>query len=318
LTLSFKEINDSEELDRLSQEIISTIPKNPAAEMAYPEVFHPSFLLSNFSVRDDCETIAAFRNGQTVGLASFIRSNQTFLPPSFLNRIFSILRLEKAKDIEDQFIEKVEGAYLKLGVPEIGYIRSNAVKRLSPSGRRLGKHGYRKKFSLRRMARTLSVIPRFEAELTPILRRIEWEEQDLMLFMKTWAQGFGWLAKYVDPAAKGMTRRLLERNPCDPNRWINFLAELEGQPVGTAAVLTFPESAYVANVSTLKKFRKRGIATCAMISLMEWCKTQGMKYVALDVGANEVAALSLYRKLEFMEFGEAAGYFKKFDLKSSD
>jgi ribosomal protein S18 acetylase RimI-like enzyme len=112
-----------------------------------------------------------------------------------------------------------------------------------------------------------------------------------------------------------MTRRLLERNPTDPNTWINFLVEIEGQPVGTAAFLTFPESVYVVNVSTLKKFRKRGIATRAMISLMEWCRIRGMKYMALDVESDESAALNLYRKLGFREFGESAGYVKKFHFK---
>lgn len=315
MKLVFKEMKDNEELDRLLQEVISDIPANPAIEMAYPDVFHPSFLLSNFNVRDDSKTIAAFKNRQLIGLASFIWSKQTFLPPSFLNRIFFILRSRKAKDIEDQLIEKVESAYLKLKVPEISYVRSNPVERLSPTGRTLGKHGYKKRFSMQRMARTLNNIPKLETELTPSLRRVKWEERDLMLFLKTWARGFDWPAKYIEPVAEGMTRRLLERNPTDPNTWINFLVEIEGQPVGTAAFLTFPESAYVVNVSTLKKFRKRGIATRAMISLMEWCRTRGMKYMALDVESDESAALNLYRKLGFREFGESAGYVKKFHFK---
>ena len=314
MKLVFRGIEDNEELDRLSQEIISDIAKNPVIEIAYPEVVHPSFLLSNFNVRDDSKAIAAFRDRQLVGLASFVWSKQTFLPSGFLNRIFFMLRLKKARNIEDQLIEKVESAYLKLKVPEISYIRINPVEMLSPTGRRLGKHGYRKKFSMLRMGRPLNNIPKLETELTAILRRVKWEEQELMLFMKTWAKGFGWPAKYIEPVTEGMTKRLLARNPRDPNTWINFLVEIEGQPVGTAAFLTFPESAYVVNVSTLKKFRKRGIATCTMIRLMEWCKTQGMKYMALDVGCDETVALNLYRKLDFREFKESAGYVKKFNL----
>ncbi|MFQ6064139.1 MAG: GNAT family N-acetyltransferase [Candidatus Bathyarchaeia archaeon] len=313
MKLIFKEVNDNDELDRLSQEVISEIPKAPTIEMAYPDVFHPSSLLSNFNVRDDSKTIAAFKNGQLAGLASLIWSKQTFLPPSFLNRVFFILRLEEAKDIEDELMRKVESIYAKLNVSEISYIRTNPVEKLSPTERKLGKHGYNKKFSMRRMARTLDNIPKLETELTPSLRRVRWEEQDLMLFMKTWARGFGWLAKYIEPASKGMTRRLLERNRRDPNTWINFLVEIEGQPVGTAAFLTFPKSAYVVNVSTLKKFRKRGIATRTMINLMEWCEAKGMKYITLDVEADENAALNLYKKLDFKEYGESAGYVKKFN-----
>lgn len=311
MELVFEEIRDNEELDRLQRKIVLGIPKNPTVERAYPDVFHPSFLLSCFSVRDDCKTIAAFMDGQPVGLASFILSRQTFLPSGFLNRIFFILRLKKANEIEDPLIEKVESSYLRLKVSGISYIRISLVERLSPTGRRLGRHGYRKKFSLLRMARSLDNIPEFTAELTPTLRRVKWEEKDLTLFMDTWAKGFGWLAKHIAPVAKGMTKRLLERNPSDPNTWINFLVEIESKPVGTAAVLTFPESAYVTNVSVLKEFRRRGIATCTMLRLMESCKTQGMRDVALDVETNEMAARNLYRKLDFKEFGESAGYVKK-------
>jgi len=283
--------------------------------MAYPNVFYPTFLLSNFDIRDNSKTIAAFENEQLVGLASFVLSKQTFLPPSFLNRIFFILRTERAEHMEDQLIKKVESTYLKLKVPEISYVKTNLVERLSPTGKNLRKHGYKKRFSLLRMARTLDHIPKPDTELTPNLRRIKWDEQDLMLFMKTWVKGFGWSSKYIEPVAKGLTKRLLERKPIDPETWINFLVEINGQPVGTAAFLTFSETAYVVNVSTLKRYRKKGIATRAMVNLMEFCRRQGMKYVALDVELDEVAALNLYRKLGFKEFGESKGYVKKLDVE---
>jgi len=311
LALIFKEIRTAKEVDRCSQEMLSSIPKNTAAEMAYPDVLHPSSLLSNFNVRDDTKTLAAFEGDQFVGLVSFIWSKAPFLPPSFLNRIFFILSLKEAKNIADRLIEKVESYYLQLQVPEISYIRLAPVNRLSPSGRRLGKHGYRKRFSLRRMARPLDNIPNADTASAPTLRRVAWAKQDLLLFMTTWAKGFGWPAKYIQPAAEGMTEKFLERHQDDPNTWINFLVEQNGQPVGTAAFLTFPETAYAVNVSTLAAFRRKGIATCAMIQLMESCKTQGMKYMTLDT--DETAALNLYRKLGFKEYGESAGYVKHFN-----
>jgi ribosomal protein S18 acetylase RimI-like enzyme len=310
----FKEITDRKELDALTREILSEIPQESTVEMAYPDVFYPSYLLSNFDVRDDSKTIAAFKNGRLIALSSFILSTQTFLPPSFLNRIFFILRREKTGQTEDQLIKKVESTYLKLKVPEISYIKTNLTAELSPTGRKLGRHGYKKRFSMLRMARTLENVPKIDTELTPTLRRVKWEEQDLTLFLETWAKSFGWPARFIESVAKGMTKRLLERNPSDPNTWINFLAEIDGQPVGTAAFLTFPKAAYVVNVSTLKRYRKRGVATRTMINLMKWCKTRGIKYMTLDVEPDENAAVNLYRKLGFTEFGKSSGYVKKFDV----
>lgn len=310
--LIFEEICEGAELNRLSWEFVSELSLNKNVRMAFPEVVHPSFLLANFKVRDDSKTFAVYKNGQLLGLSSFVFSKQTFLPSSFLNRIFFILRRRKAKDIEDQLIEKVEKAYLDLGRPEISYGKLKPIEPLSPTSKTLAKHGYKKKFSMRRMAKPLNKIPKPKTDLTLVFRRVKWEETDLLLFMETWAKGFNWPPKYIESSVKGITRRLLERNRADPNMWINFLVEIDGNPVGTAAFLTFPETAYVVNVSTLKEFRRMGIATYAMTSLMEYCKNLGMKCIALDVEPNEVAALNLYRKLGFRDFGDSKGYVKKF------
>ncbi|MEM2912635.1 MAG: hypothetical protein QW146_09055, partial [Candidatus Bathyarchaeia archaeon] len=106
--LIFKEICEGAELDRLFWEIVSEISIDKEVRMAFPEIVNPSFLLANFSVRDDSKTFAAYKNGQLLGLSSFVFSKQTFLPPGFLNRIFFLLRRKKARIIEDKLIERVE------------------------------------------------------------------------------------------------------------------------------------------------------------------------------------------------------------------
>jgi len=312
LELILEEIEDKEEFDKLFREITEDVPRSPSVAMSYPAVAHPSALLSNFEVRDDTKTIAAFRREQLAGLASFIRSKVTFLPPSFVNRVFFLLGRKRAKDVEDSLLENIAKAYSTLQIPEVSYIRLHPLEKSSPSGRRLGKHEYKKKFVMTRMARKLQNIPKPQHQIAPILRRVQWEEEDLGLFMRTWAQGFGWPARQIEEIANGMTRRLLERNSRDPNTWVNFLAEVEGQAVGTAATLTFPDSAFVVNVSTLKEFRRRGFAVCTMMNLMEWCKEQGMRNIALDVWPRDTAAVSLYTKLKFEEFGTSSAYVRKF------
>jgi len=212
--------------------------------------------------------------------------------------------------VEDKLIEKVERFYVQKKVSKVSYIRLKPVEKLSPSDKKLRKNCYRRRFSQQRMMRTLDSIPAAEHSFTLSFRRVKWERRDLTLFMKTWAQGFGWPSNDVGAIAEGMATRLLARNDEDPNFWINFLVEDETRAVGTAAFLSFPESAYVVNVSTLKKFRRRGIATYAMTCLMKWCKTYGLKNMVLDVGTNERKALNMYSKLGFTEYGESTGFVK--------
>jgi ribosomal protein S18 acetylase RimI-like enzyme len=309
--LEFKELRDEEDLDGILTEVISEKPGKTENEKAYPEVCHPSSLLTNYHIRDDTKAIMAFEAGKLMGLASLVWSKQTFLPSSFLNKILFIVSRQEARSTEDQLIQEIHRIYLKLKVPEFTYTRLNPIEGFSPTGRKLGKHGYKKCGASKRMARTLDNIPKPETETNPTLRRVKWEHKDLMLFMKTWAKGFGWPTKRIEHIAREYTKRLLQRHLSDPNTWTNFLVEIDSQSVGTAAFLTFPESAYIVNVSTIKQYRKRGIAAYAMTSLMEYCRMRGMKYAVLDVDPKEVAAPSLYRKLDFKDFGESALYIKK-------
>jgi ribosomal protein S18 acetylase RimI-like enzyme len=315
--LIFKEVKGGEDSNRLLRKIISEEPGNTEIEMAYPEVHHPSFQLDNYSVRDDSKTILAFEAGQLVGLASLVWSKKTFLPSSFLNRVLFIVSHGKTRNIEDQIIEEIHKIYVKLKVREFTYTRLRPVEGFSPTGRTLGKHGYKKRFAAKRMARTLDNIPKLETESNPTLRRVKWERQDLMLFAETWAKGFGWPTNRIEPVARGLTKRWLERNTSDPNMWINFLVEIDKEPVGTAAFLTYPETAYAVNISTIRKYRKRGIAACAMTSLMKYCKARGMKYMALDVDPKGVAGLALYRKLDFKDFGESSSYERKLHYRTA-
>lgn len=184
----FKEVEDKKEFDMLSLEITSDIIKSPGVVMAYPEISHPSVLLSNFSVRDDSKIIAAFRHEKTMGLTSFVQSKASSLPSSLVNRIFFLLRRGRVNEIEDALIEQVDRAYSTQQIPEVSFARLHPLQKLSPSGKRLGKHEYKKKFSMIRMARKLQNIPTPQTQVAPILRRVKWEEEDLTLFMKTWAK----------------------------------------------------------------------------------------------------------------------------------
>lgn len=305
-----KESRSHEEFEEVLQESVLSASWNEDALTAYPELSYPSVLLSNFSVRDDCRTLVASMDGEIIGAACFVQSKQTFLPAGFLNRVFFILSRNQAA--KESLLNEIERAYLELAVAEISYVRLDPVKELSPSAKQLASHGYRKEFSLQRMARELEGIPEVKTDVSPVLRRVRWEKQDLMLFMRTWAKGFGWPSRRIEGIASGITKRLLERKPHAPDTWINFLAELDGEPVGTGAVLTYPESALVVNVSTLKQFRRRGISTQTMISLMKWCRKRGMRRMVLDVEPCEKAAMGLYRKLRYEEVGKPApGYIRK-------
>jgi ribosomal protein S18 acetylase RimI-like enzyme/SAM-dependent methyltransferase len=63
-------------------------------------------------------------------------------------------------------------------------------------------------------------------------------------------------------------------------------------------------SAFITNVSVLPSFRGRGLAEQLVASGLAQLKSQGFGRVELEVGRGAAAAIALYRKLGFREFGD--------------
>jgi ribosomal protein S18 acetylase RimI-like enzyme/SAM-dependent methyltransferase len=63
-------------------------------------------------------------------------------------------------------------------------------------------------------------------------------------------------------------------------------------------------SAFITNVSVLPSFRGRGLAERLVASALAHLKGQGFARVELEVGRGAAAAISLYRKLGFQDFGD--------------
>jgi ribosomal protein S18 acetylase RimI-like enzyme len=309
--LTVREVERGQEFDECFQEMTAGVLWGSDIIMAYPELAHPSALLANFEIRDDSHILAAFKGEELVGLTAFTQSEASYLPPSMLNRIFFLLSQRRDKSVEDGLLEQITNAYSLRQISEVSYTRLHPLEPLSPSGKRLGTHAYKKRWSVNRMARPLDAIPKPPPEVKLGLRRVNWEGADLRLFVRTWAEGFGWPVKHIENIVEGMATRLLGRNPRDPDTWINFLAETDDRTIGTAAILSFPDTAFVVNVSTLKECRRQGFATSTMMNLMEWCRRRHVRYMALDVWPRDTAAVNLYRKLNFHEYGRSAAYVKR-------
>ena len=90
-------------------------------------------------------------------------------------------------------------------------------------------------------------------------------------------------------------------------RAARFEAWSHGQLVGLVAAYANSGaggSAFITNVSVLPSFRGRGLAERLVASGLDHLKGQGFRRVELEVGRAAAAAIALYRKLGFQEFGD--------------
>ncbi|GAC1419101.1 MAG: ribosomal protein S18-alanine N-acetyltransferase [Acidobacteriaceae bacterium] len=60
-------------------------------------------------------------------------------------------------------------------------------------------------------------------------------------------------------------------------------------------------------------FRRGGVGQTLCLSAVEWCREQGAVEVQLEVRAGSHGALSLYRRLGFIEAGRRRGYYREPD-----
>lgn len=86
---------------------------------------------------------------------------------------------------------------------------------------------------------------------------------------------------------------------------ITFEAWDENRLAGLVAVYINMDSltAFITNVSVLNKCSGKGIARKLMFHCIEYAGTNGFKRIQLEVNKNNTKAISLYKGLNFIEYG---------------
>jgi GNAT superfamily N-acetyltransferase len=118
----------------------------------------------------------------------------------------------------------------------------------------------------------------------------------------------GFLSDEDDVAALRETTREYMRKAVASGEFRAWLAERNGEPVASAAVIVrrqppnrrdlLGREAYVLNVYTLPEHRKNGLATLLTDRVLAWCEAQGIKKIVLH--ATEDGA-RLYERFGFQD-----------------
>ena len=69
------------------------------------------------------------------------------------------------------------------------------------------------------------------------------------------------------------------------------------------------DEGYIANVAVDAAFRRQGVATALLRTLLEDAQIHRLSFVTLEVREGNLAAVSFYRKLGFQEVGRRKGFY---------
>lgn len=89
-----------------------------------------------------------------------------------------------------------------------------------------------------------------------------------------------------------------------------LVAEEAGQILGYVGSQTVMDETDMMNVAVHPDYRKRGIATELIATLIDGLKAQGSRYLTLEVRASNEGARALYAALGFQQVGLRKNYYK--------
>ena len=87
-------------------------------------------------------------------------------------------------------------------------------------------------------------------------------------------------------------------------------AKLENTIVGFAGIKIIVDEAEIMNIAVKENYRRQGIATLLLNSLINICTENEIKTIHLEVNEENYSALSLYKKLGFEECGRRKNYYQ--------
>ncbi len=99
------------------------------------------------------------------------------------------------------------------------------------------------------------------------------------------------------------------RNELDHPQGIFFTALLEGQVVGYGGAWLVIDEAHITTVAVHPEHQRQGIGARLMAELLERSKVHGMTCSTLEVRAGNEAAISLYRRLGYVEAARRRAYY---------
>lgn len=83
-----------------------------------------------------------------------------------------------------------------------------------------------------------------------------------------------------------------------------------GKVLGYVGSQTVLDETDMMNIAVLPEARRAGIGERLIISLIELLKDRGSRSLALEVRASNTPAISLYKKLGFLQVGRRPNYYR--------
>lgn len=88
-----------------------------------------------------------------------------------------------------------------------------------------------------------------------------------------------------------------------------FLARDGEKVVGYGGMYTVLDEGYVTNIGVLPEYRRKGIGSKIVKELINFSIEKSLSFITLEVRVSNVAAIELYKSLEFLAVGRRKNFY---------
>ena len=111
-------------------------------------------------------------------------------------------------------------------------------------------------------------------------------------------------ACFVHPWSRQSLQESLENDNA-----LFFTATENGEVIGYIGMSYVLDEGYLYNVAVAPHYRRRGVGSALIRTLVTWCKKENFVFLTLEVRQGNAAARSLYEAFGFVKVGERKNYY---------
>ncbi|MDY0235032.1 MAG: ribosomal protein S18-alanine N-acetyltransferase [Gudongella sp.] len=105
------------------------------------------------------------------------------------------------------------------------------------------------------------------------------------------------------------SKEALEKEVSKNELAIYLVAEVEEKVAGYGGFWKILDEAHITNIAVKDKFRGKGIGDAILMGIVDYCDTNDIPYITLEVRSSNIVAQNLYKKYDFKVEGVRPRYY---------
>lgn len=90
---------------------------------------------------------------------------------------------------------------------------------------------------------------------------------------------------------------------------VYIVAQIDDKVVGYGGLWTIMDEGHITNIAVREAFRGQGIGDAIVMGLVQYCRSNGIPNMTLEVRKSNIVAQNLYKKYGFIDCGIRPNYY---------